>query len=120
MGQTVTLELPEELARRASAEADRTHRRLEEVLLEWIDLLANDAPVEALPDDQVLALSDIAMEDNQQDELTALLDAQREGELSRAESTRLDELMTVYRRGMVRKARALKTAVERGLRPALG
>jgi len=120
MGRTVTLELPEELARRARAEADRTHRRLEEVLLQWIDLLANDAPVETLPDDQVLALCDLAMGENQQDELATLLENQREGELAGAASARLDELMNVYRRGMVRKARALKTAVERGLRPALG
>lgn len=34
-------------------------------------------------------------------------------------SARLDELMHLYRRGLVRKAQALKVAVERGLRPPL-
>jgi len=43
----------------------------------------------------------------------------REGQLDNEETNQLDELMQVYRGGLVRKARALKVAVERGLRPAL-
>jgi hypothetical protein len=45
--------------------------------------------------------------------------ANREGQLDDQEANQLDELMQVYRSGLVRKARALKVAVERGLRPAL-
>jgi hypothetical protein len=43
----------------------------------------------------------------------------REGQLNDAEVRQLDELMQVYRRGLVSKARALKVAVERGLKPTL-
>ena len=44
----------------------------------------------------------------------------RDGLLQEPERRRLDDLMRVYRRGLVRKAQALRTAVARGLRPRLG
>ena len=52
-------------------------------------------------------------------ELGDLLARNREGQLSDSERARLDELMQIYRRGLVRKAQALKVAVERDLRPPL-
>lgn len=116
MGETVTLELPEEVARRVREVAARTDRRLEDVLIEWIDRVVSDLPVESLPDDQVLALCDLQMDPEQQEELSELLARNREGLLSDAERARLDELMHVYRLGLVRKAQALKVAVARGLR----
>jgi hypothetical protein len=72
-----------------------------------------------LPDDQVLALCDLQMEAVQQEELSDLLAGHREGHLGEAERARLDELMHLYRHGLVGKAQALKVAVERGLRPPL-
>ncbi|HEY1389707.1 MAG TPA: hypothetical protein VGF38_14285 [Ktedonobacterales bacterium] len=119
MGQSVTLDLPPDLAQRAAAVAQRTHRRVEDVLLEWLGRAASDVPIESLSDDQVLALADREMGKSEQRELSALLARQREGTLDEAARLRLDELMTSYRRGMVEKARALKVAVERGLRPSL-
>lgn len=71
------------------------------MLLEWLDRAANDLQIEAFPDDQVLALRD-------------LLAWQREGTLTDAERARLDELLALYRRGMVRKSQALKVAVDSG------
>ena len=120
MGEIVTLELPDEVARSAREVADRTYRPLEDVLVDWIGRVAAERPVESLPDDQVLALCDIEMDVEQQEELGNLLARNREGLISNAERARLDELMMAYRRGLVRKARALKVAVERGLRPPLG
>jgi hypothetical protein len=119
MAETVTLELPEEVARRAREVAVRTHRRPESVLLEWIGRIVAEPPVESLPDDQVLALCDMQMDVEQQETLGDLLARNREGLLSGVERARLDELMQTYRRGLVRKAQALKVAVERGLRPPL-
>ena len=84
----------------------------------WTALLP-EPPVDALPDDQVLALCDIQMDPVQQEELSELLARNREGELDPAHYDRLDQLMGVYRRGLVRKAQALKVAVERGLRSLL-
>jgi uncharacterized protein YbgA (DUF1722 family) len=59
------------------------------------------------------------MESEQQEALSELLEGNRERQLNNEEANQLDELMQVYRSGLVRKARALKVAVERGLRPAL-
>ena len=119
MAEIVTLELPEEVARRAREVAARTHRRPESVLLEWIGRVVAESPVESLPDDQVLALCDMQMDVGQQAELGDLLARNQEGLLSSAERVRLDELMQIYRRGLVRKSQAVKVAVERGLRPPL-
>lgn len=119
MSHIVMLDLPENLAERAQAIAAQTNRRMEDVLLDWIGRAAEDVPVEELPDDQVLALSELMMSQEQQDELSELLAQQREGALDETGRYRLDELVTIYRQGMLRKAQALKVAVERGLRPGL-
>jgi hypothetical protein len=44
---------------------------------------------------------------------------QREGVLTNAERGQLETLMGIYQRGMVRKAQALKVAVDRGLQSPL-
>lgn len=119
MAETVTLQLPEALAQQAREVAALTHRQLEDVLLEWINYAVGELPVESLPDKQVLALCDLQMESEQQETLSDLLARNQEGQLTQAEVSQLDTLMQVYRRGLVRKAKALKVAVGRGLRPAL-
>ena len=115
----VTLDLPPEVAERAQAVAAQSHRRMEDVLLEWLGRAATDVPVDLLPDEQVLALRDQQMSEDLQRELGALLARQREGRLDGVERQRLNELMDIYRRGMVQKAQALKVAVDRGLQPPL-
>ncbi|MGK7873791.1 MAG: hypothetical protein AB4426_10920 [Xenococcaceae cyanobacterium] len=119
MAEIVTLKLPESLAQQAREIAALTERRLEDLLVEWIDRAITELPVESLPDEQVLALCDLQMETEQQEALSNLLARNREGELNEAEVSQLDAIMQVYRRGLVRKAQALKVAVERGLRSAL-
>jgi hypothetical protein len=120
MAEVITLELPDTLARRARAEANRTNRPLEAVLLEWLSRIETaEPPVESLPDEQVLALSDSQMEPQTNEELSDLLARNREGQLDETARRRLDELMQLYRSGWVRKAQALKVAVDRGLRPPL-
>lgn len=120
MAEVITLELPDTLARRARAEAQRTNRPLETVLLEWLSRVeAAEPPVESLPDDQVLALSNAQLDPQQNEELSDLLARNQEGQLDEAARRRLDELMQIYRRELVRKAQALKVAVDRNLRPPL-
>ncbi|MCA2682736.1 MAG: hypothetical protein IM504_19710 [Microcystis sp. M038S2] len=119
MTETVTLELPEALAQQAKQIAALTHRRLEEILVEWIDYAISELSIESLPDNQILALCDLQMEAEQQELFSSLLAQNQEGELNEAGVNQLDTLMQVYRRGLVHKARALKVAVERGLRPPL-
>jgi hypothetical protein len=81
--------------------------------------VTDDSP-ESLSDQEVLALCDAQMPEDEQQQLSELLSRQREGELRPADRPRLDELLGNYRRGLVRKAQALQVAVSRGLRPPLG
>ncbi len=120
MSEIVTLELPEPLASSARAVARQTRRSVEAVLLDWLDRAATELPVELLPDDQLLALRDLQLGAEEQAALSALLARQREGTLTGLERTQLDHLLALYRRGLVRKAQALKVAVDRGLQPPLG
>ena len=119
MSELLTLELPDEIARRARELAAATNRRIEEAAVEWISQAVTEPSVESLPDAEVLALCDATLDDTQQDELAALLAHLRDGDLTETERPRLDELMKVYRRGLVLKARAWKEAVARRLRPPL-
>ena len=119
MSEIVTLELPDVLVQSARSVADRTHRRIEDVLVEWLGRAVTDVPIDALPDDQVLALGELQMSDTEQAELSDLLAGHCEGTLDGVERARLAALMESYRRGMVRKAQALQVAVTRGLRPPL-
>jgi hypothetical protein len=82
----------------------QSHRHLEDVLLEWPGRAATDVPVDLLPDEQVLALRDQQMSEDQQRELGDLLARQREGSLDGVERRRLNELMGIYRRGMAEGA----------------
>jgi hypothetical protein len=120
MSVVVTLNIPEELAHQAQAVAASTKRPVEDVLTEWLDRAAAEIPVEQLPDQEIRTLARLQMSDDQQAELNDLLEGQREAQLSQTEQARLDMLMQIYRRGLVRKAQAVRVAVERGLMPPLG
>ena len=119
MSETIVLELPDKLARSTREIATRTQRRLEDLLVDWIDRTISDLPIESLPDSQVLALCDSYLTNTQQEQMDALLARNREGSLTSDERRRLDELMLVYRRGLIRKAQAIHVAVQRGLRSPL-
>jgi hypothetical protein len=119
MNEIVTLKLPEHVVRSARAEAVRTRRRVEEVLVDWIDQAAAEVPVESLSDTEILGLCDTQLADQDQEELRRLLARNREGQLDDIDRARLDVLMQMYRRGLVRKAQAWKVAVARGLKAML-
>lgn len=95
MSEIVTLELPVVLAQNARSVAAQTQRRIEDVLVEWLDRAATDIPVDALRDDQVLALVELQMSKPQQAELSELLAGQREGILDELERLRLAGLMDI-------------------------
>lgn len=114
--QQVVLALPRALVRTAERIAHRTHRPLETVLTEWIDRAAAELPVEALEDDDLLAVCDMQMGQPEQAELSSLLTENREGRLDEAGRARLDERMREYDQLLLRKAQALREAVARGLR----
>jgi hypothetical protein len=113
MSESLTLELPAEIARRARDLAAATNRRVEDVVVGWIERVAADPPVEEIPDAEVLELSRMRMSDDEQDSLSDFL--RRQAELAATEPTQLEGLLGKYRRGLVLKARATKVAVSRGL-----
>jgi hypothetical protein len=115
MSVRVTVDLPEELAQRARAAAVQSRRPFEEVLVEWIDRAAPEMLVDSLPDADVIALCDAEIDSSQQEELSELLARNRENSLQVGDRARLDSLMHIYRRGLIRKAQARRTAVSRGL-----
>jgi predicted transcriptional regulator len=86
MSESVTVQLPDELARQIRAVADQTRRPLEEALLEWLRHAAADTPVDALPDEQALALADMQMDEREQDELSALLAVSARGISTRTDA----------------------------------
>ncbi|MFO0952932.1 MAG: hypothetical protein U0835_17630 [Isosphaeraceae bacterium] len=119
MSETVTLEIPDELARRARALAASTHRRFEDLVVDGLRQAVEQPDVSSLPDEQLHALCDATLNRLDQERLSTLLADHREGRLSPAETAELDGLMQTYRYGLVLKGKALREAVRRGIRPPL-
>ncbi len=84
MSDRVTIELPDELARRARAMAAAGHRRLEDAVVEWIDRAVAEPDVKTLPDEALLRLCDATLEPHDQQELSDLLADAREDRLDAA------------------------------------
>ncbi|MCS6859480.1 MAG: hypothetical protein NZT92_04070 [Abditibacteriales bacterium] len=76
-------------------------------------------PGALLSDEEVLALTELQLDKEQQATLSDLLERNREGALDAEGRRQLDELMRVYEQGLLRKAQALRVAVQRGLREPL-
>ena len=119
MSAQVTLEVSNRVAAQAASVAARSQRRPEEVLADWLERAVAELPVEALSDDEVLALADLQLSAEQQALLSDLLERTREAMLDADARRQLDELMGVYEQGLLRKAQALREAVRRGLREPL-
>ena len=121
MAEQVRLDLPDRLAKQVHEVATLTQRKLEDVLLEWLDRGSTEEPaIVTLSDAQILNLCDLKISESEQTQMSLLLGKQRESELQSGELEKLDGLLQVYRRGMVRKAEAWKVAVDRGLRARFG
>ena len=119
MQQTVTLSIPESLAEAAAAEAERTSQSVEDVLVAWLNRGGNE-DLGSLPDAELLSVCESCFDDARQQELSDLLERNRETALDERDRNRLQELMGEYQRGNLRKAQALKIAVGRGLKTELG
>lgn len=127
MSAEITLTLPEEVMQRASILAHRAGRPVADLLAETIELslLPLGAPSEeARPmttwsDEEVLAATATEMTPADDQRLSELLQRRQAGNLAETEQTELAALMALYQEGMLRKARALREAVRRGLREPL-
>jgi hypothetical protein len=123
----ITLNLPEDLYKRAANFANLLGKDVMEVLVDTLTLSL--APigtqsgvmpaVTTLSDQDVLALSESRLQPKDDERLSELLGKQQEGLLTQDEQSELLGLMQIYQEGLLRKAQALKESVQRGLREPL-
>jgi len=119
MSQQVTIQVSEHVIRQAAQAAAETHRSVEDVLAAWLESVTTERPVEELSNDEVLALAELRLTDEQDASLSELLERNREGALDSDGQRELDEMMRLYEQGLLRKSQALRVAVQRGLREPL-
>lgn len=119
MGEQITLQVSDRVAHQAAQVAARTQRRVEEVLESWLEWASVEMPVDTLSDEEVLALTELQLTTEQQTTLSNLLAQNQDGTLDAQGQCQLDELMRIYEHGLLRKAQALRVAVQRGLREPL-
>ncbi len=122
MSAQITLNLPEEIMERANQWAKFTGQAVDDLLAEAIELslapLEGDvaASLENWSDEKVLAATNTQMSPAEDRRISELLGCQQGGVLTEQERMELRSLMTVYQGGLLRKARALREAIRRGLR----
>src|ERR1041385_3455087 len=114
MSQQVTIQVSEQVLRQAASVAAQTQRSVEDVLAAWLESVTTERPVEELSDEEVLALTELRLTDEQDASLSELLKRNREGTLNAEGRRELDEMMRLYEHGLLRKSQALKVAVQRG------
>ncbi|HEX8847491.1 MAG TPA: hypothetical protein VF791_22805 [Pyrinomonadaceae bacterium] len=115
MSQQITIEVSEQVVRQATQVAAQTERSVEEVLASWLETVVTEMPVEELSDEELLALTELRLTDEQQATLDDLLTKNQEGILDAEAEKQLDELMRLYEHGLLRKSQALRVAVQREL-----
>ena len=124
--------MPDEVYKKAEYFAQLTSRDMADVLTQAIALSLTpinpqSAPtdsrktisVASLSDEEVIALTELQMEPDQDQRLSKLLYDQQAGILTDAEHPQLWALMQVYQEKLLLKAQALREAVKRGLREPL-
>ncbi|MBW4579995.1 MAG: hypothetical protein KME42_10540 [Tildeniella nuda ZEHNDER 1965/U140] len=123
MSTDITITLSDEVYQRAERFARLANRDVASVLADTIQLSMmpigaaslDVEPVSDLSDEQVLALTELQMEPDQDAWLSELLDRQQADLLAENERSELQTLMQIYQEGLLRKATALNEAVKRGL-----
>jgi predicted transcriptional regulator len=120
MNQQITIEVSEQVWRRASILAEQKRRKPEEVLKEWLEETVAETRIEDLSDEEILALTEMHFDNEGQNDFSRLLEKNRENKLNAREKRDLDALMHSYETRLLRKSKALRVAVERGLIAPLG
>lgn len=112
MTESVNLRLPEPLLQQARELAVITDQSLHDVLLGWLQFALSEQPLDNLSDNQLVQICRLEMPAPQRAKLNLLLKANRR---NAAEEQELAQLRAIYRQSLVRKAKATRLAVERGL-----
>jgi pyruvate-formate lyase len=122
MSTEITITLTDETYRQAERFAKLANKDVASVIADTIRLsipaVRSDVVAESvsdLSDEQVLQLTQLQMEADQDARLSELLDQQQSGCLSSENRLELEALMQIYQEGLLRKATALSEAVKREL-----
>ncbi len=123
MSTQLIISLPDEIYQRVQQLAQQYNRDVSDILIDTIQLFLPllslqsqfQEPISTLSDEQVISLTKLQMETEQDQKLSDLLDQQQAGMLTEIEQLELQALMQVYQAGLLRKATALSEAVKRGL-----
>ncbi|MEH2290787.1 hypothetical protein [Nostoc sp.] len=123
MSTQIIITLPDDIYQRAERFARLANRDVASILVDTIQLsippvsgdISDIEPVSVLSDEQVLVLTELQMQPEQDARLSELLDRQQSGTLTEGDRSELQTLMQVYQERLLRKATALSEAVKRGL-----
>jgi len=118
MSQTLTLDVPDEILEHARSAASASNRPIQHVLVEWLRR-GGVEDIDGLPDDRLMELCGSTMDASRHRAMSDLLQSQSERLLDGCERSRLSELMDEYRSGLLLKARAIRAAAVRGMKPAV-
>lgn len=126
MGQQLTLDMPDDVLRRAEYVAAATRRDVTDVVR---DALAGAFPpledepapgeIERLPDDRLMALCNSRLPEQADARFSELLLRRQSGEIDDDERSELTTLAQAYQALWLRQSAALAEGVRRGLRPPL-
>jgi len=129
MTTQITLTLSDDIYQKAEYFAQLTNRNVADVLAQVIahsfspltpNTVSTDGQervsVATLSNQEVIALTELQMEPEQDQRLSELLYNQQAGTLTDAERSQLWAFMQVYQEKLLLKAQALREAVQRGLR----
>jgi hypothetical protein len=117
----VTINLPERILANLSSVAEKSHRRIDEVIVEKIerefaiDTDELEKQVAVCSDEEILELSEIKMPPEQDERLSNLLNKQTKKNLTANEEKQLWQLMEFNRLTTLKKALALREISRRGL-----
>lgn len=123
----LTVTVQDRVQDRARQLAQLTGHTIEEMLAALLELSLSpfvpqvdfDQPLSGLSDADITTLTDIQMQPERSQRLSALLDKQQRASMNETEQIELQTLMRVYEIGVIYKSQALAEAVKRGLKAPL-
>lgn len=117
----VTISLPEKVFANVKSFASKTHRRIDEVIVEKIkrefsvDIEELERPLANCSDEEVLTLANMKMPKEQAERQSELSYKNQADTLTALERNEMESLFYVYQIGNLRKSQGIAEAVLRGL-----
>ncbi len=117
----VTISLPDKVFANVASVASKTHRRVDEVIVEKIerefslDAEELETQIAVCSDKEIIELSNLQMPEKQDKRLSSLLQKQGEKDLTKPEQKELWKLMELNRLTTLKKAFALRELSRRDL-----